>query len=168
MKPSIKLFLVVLLSMLASVAAFAQPIQDNSFQLTKYRTEIGLDLSVPDFTTKTIDAKVMGTSLSGILDYLLESYQQTVYNRKLTKILKEQMPELEYQEFQLTKMQFVSAQKEGDEINLQFTVWLTANKAKIKKANLVFGFKNGVSSSQETNELFDKMSNYVQRREQLQ
>ena len=153
--------------LLASVAAFAQPVQDNSLQQAKYRTEIGLDLSVPNFNTKAIDAKVMGTRLAGVLDYLLETYQQTVYNRKLTQILKEQVPELEYQEFQLTKVQFVSAQKVGEEINIQFTVWLTENKAKIKKATLAFHFKDGVSKSNETNELFSKMSNYVQRREQL-
>ena len=153
--------------LLASVAAFAQPVQDNSLQQAKYRTEIGLDLSVPNFNTKAIDAKVMGTRLAGVLDYLLETYQQTVYNRKLTQILKEQVPELEYQEFQLTKVQFVSAQKVGEEINIQFTVWLTENKAKIKKATLAFHFKDGISESNETNELFSKMSNYVQRREQM-
>ena len=53
--------------LLASVAAFAQPVQDNSLQQAKYRTEIGLDLSVPDFNTKAIDAKVMGTRLAGVL-----------------------------------------------------------------------------------------------------
>lgn len=93
----------------ASLVVFTQLAQSDSFQLAKYRTEIGLDLNVPDYNTKVIDANVMGTRLSGILDYLLESYQQNIYNRKLAQILKEQTPSLEHLEFQLTKIQFVCA-----------------------------------------------------------
>lgn len=87
MKPTF-VVLIVLLSLLASVTAFAQSLQPDSLQQAKYRTEIGLDLSVPTFNTKAIDAKVVGARLVGILDYLLENYQQNVYNREFAQILR--------------------------------------------------------------------------------
>ena len=55
----------------------------------KFRTEIGLDMSVPDFETKMIDADIMGSRLAGILDYMMDNYNQSVYSRKLCQILKE-------------------------------------------------------------------------------
>lgn len=71
--------------LLMSFTSISQPLpmQTDSMRLEKFRTEIGLDLSVPDFETKTIDAEVMGTRLAGILDYMMENYNQSVYNRKL-------------------------------------------------------------------------------------
>ncbi len=82
----------VLTSLLLFVLIFsyAQTEKTDSIMLANYKTEIGLDLTVADFDTKSIDAKVMGTRLAGILDYLIESYKQLIYNRKLCKILKEQ------------------------------------------------------------------------------
>lgn len=151
-----------------STICFAQTKQIDSIRLANYRTEIGLDLTMPDFNTKSIDSVVMGTSLAGIIDYLLENYKQLVYNRKLCKILKEQNQALDNLEFEIAKIQFGGAKKVGDEITLVFTVWTSKNIAKVKQTDLVFHFKNGVSESQATNELFSIMSRYVQQREQLQ
>ena len=119
---------------------------------------------MPDFDTKSIDATVMGTRLAS----LLENYHQSVYERKLYKILKEQNQTLEKLEFEIAKIQFDDANKIGDEITLSFTVWPSKNLAKVKQTELVFHFKDGVSENQATNELFSIMSRYVQRREQLQ
>ena len=146
--------------------SFAQvSTQPNTPARAKYQTEIAMDLTLPDFDTKGIDSTVMGPQLADVLDYLLENYHQTVYNRQLAQILKEQEPSLEYADLYLTKIQFLNAKKEGDEINIWFTVWLAKNSSDIKKINLVFRFKGGVSDSQETNELFGDMSKFVQRRE---
>lgn len=154
---------------LTSLTTFAQhlPVQTDSMRLEKYRTEIGLDMSVPDFETKTFDAKVIGTHLAGIIDYLMKNYNQSVYNRKLCQILKAQVDDLEKLEFELKKIQFVSAKKCDDEITLNFAVWPTKNNANVKKTLITFYFKGGVSDNQGTNELFSMMSKYVLRREQL-
>lgn len=80
--------LIVMLSI--SCLAQAVPVQMDSARVEKYRMEIGLDLSLPDFDIKSIDAKVMGTRLAGILGYLMENYHQVVYDRKLCQILREQ------------------------------------------------------------------------------
>ena len=121
---SIKLVLTTLL-LVFTLSSFAQPlpVQTDSIRLAKYRTEIGLDMSVPDFNTKTIDAKVMGTRLAGILDYLMENYVQPSYSRKICQILKEQVEPLKHVEFELKKIQFVGAVKRGEELTLLFTAW---------------------------------------------
>lgn len=136
-------------------------------RVEKFRTEIGLDMSVPDFETKMIDADIMGSRLAGILDYMMDNYNQSVYSPKLCQILKEQKEPLEHLEFELKKIQFVSATKRGDEITLLFTVCPDKNASKVKLTELVFRFKNGVSESLAINELFSMMSRYVQRREEL-
>lgn len=151
-----------------SMSSFAQTKQTNSIRTANYRTEIGLDLTVPDFETKSIDATVMGTRLAGLLDYLLENYKQLIYNRKFCKILKEQNQALKKIEFEIIKIQFDGTKKVGKEIALTYTVWLGKNIAKVKQTELAFHFKDGVSESQAANELFSMMSRYVQQREQLQ
>lgn len=158
------------LLIIISTLSFAQgaSVQTDSMKLTQYRTVIGLDLTVPDFNTKSIDANVMGTRLAGLLDYLFENYNQLIYNRKLCQILKEQNQTLEKLEFEIVKIQFDGAKKVGGEIILEFTVWPSKNTAKVKQAELVFLFKDGVSESPLTNELFSIMSRYVLQREQLQ
>ena len=94
---------IAILMMLVSLSAYAQnyPALTDSMRLAEYRTEIGLDMSIPDFNTKKIDSKVMGTRLAGILDYMMDNYHQTVYNRKISQILKEQVECLEKLEFDL-------------------------------------------------------------------
>ena len=162
--------LVSILLLLLSSCLFAQhlPVQTDSMRMEKFRTEIGLDMSVPDFEIKMIDANIMGSRLAGIIDYMIDNYNQSVYNRKLCLILKEQVEPLDHVGFELKKLQFVSATKSGNEITLYFTAWLEKNVAKVKQAELVFRFSNGVSDSQLTNELFSRKSRYVQRREALQ
>lgn len=157
----------ILLLLTANVFAQHLPLQTDSMRQEKYRTEIGLDLSVSDFEISIIDANIMGKRPAGILDYLMENYNQSVYNRKLCLILKEQVEPLQKLEFELKKIQFVKAIKSGEEISLLFAAWPDKNAAKIKQTELVFQFKNGVSVSHLTNELFSIMSRYVQARERL-
>ena len=165
----LKALYIIILYLLSALTSFAQiiPVQIDSMRLEKYRTEIGLDLSVPDYDIKTIDSKIMGLRLAGILDYLMDNYNQPVYNRKLCEVLKEQVEPLEKMEFELKKIQYISSKKSGDEITLLFTAWPNKNSARIKQTNLVLNFKNGVSESQMTNELFSMMSRYVKMREEL-
>ena len=66
-----------------------------SDRMAAYREAIGLDITVPDFSTKKIDAKVMGTRLAGILEYLLENYKQASYERQIALIVGEQYEALQ-------------------------------------------------------------------------
>ena len=104
-------FLLILVLMSFPIVGFAQPItaQTDSARRAAYKEKIGLDLSVPDFETKRIDAKVMGERLAGILAYLMENYHQAVYDRKLGLIASEQNEATENVYFQIKKLKFINA-----------------------------------------------------------
>lgn len=102
--------------------AQSKPVMTDSIRNAAYREAIGLDLTVPDFETKKIDAKVMGTRLAGILDYLLENYTQGTYSRQIALILGEQHEALQNKFFNIKKMKFVSAAKKGNELSILMKV----------------------------------------------
>ena len=141
--------------------------QTDSAKIAEYRERIGIDMTVPDFETKKIDAKVMGTRLAGILEYLLENYTQGTYDRLLTRMLGEQVEELKQAYFNIKKMKFVSASKKDNEITILMKVWPDKNTRNVKQVDLTIHFNDGVSESQIANELFSYMSRYVQAREKM-
>ena len=115
--------------MCISILSFAQPVpaQTDSLTRAEMREKIGLDMSVPDFDTKRIDSKVMGSRLAGILDFLMENYQQGVYDKRLSQIASEQNEALENVYFQLKKMKFVNAIKKGNELTILMRADLQKN-----------------------------------------
>lgn len=82
---------------MVSLMGSVQPIyaQSEAARSAEFKEKIGLDMSVSDFDTQKIDAKVMGERLAGILDYLMENYHQAIYDRKLGLIASEQNEALE-------------------------------------------------------------------------
>ena len=126
----------------------------TSDRMAAYREAIGLDMTVPDFSTKKIDAKVMGTRLAGILEYLLENYTQGTYEKLLTRMLGEQVEELKQAYFNIKKMKFVSASKKGNELTILMKVWPDKNTKDVKQVDRTFHLYDGVSESQTANELF--------------
>ena len=122
-------------------------------------------MTVPDFSTKKIDAKVMGTRLAGILEYLLENFHQVIYESYFARILSEQHEALHNKYFDIKKMKFISASKKDNELTILMKIWPDKNTSDVKQADLEFQFNDGVSESQSANELFTFMSRYVQARE---
>ena len=148
-----------------SVSAQTSAISDEARK--EIREKIGLDMTVPDFETKKIDAKVMGTRLAGILEYLLENYKQASYERQIALIVGEQYEALQDTYFYINKIKFVSASKKDNEITILMKVWPDKNTANVKQADLKIHFIDGVSESQSANELFTYMNRYVQAHEKL-
>ena len=163
------LFTLCLLLGATTLAAQSHQTSDISPQpsdrMAAYREAIGLDMSVPDFSTKKIDAKVMGTRLAGILEYLLENFHQVIYESYFARILSEQHEALHNKYFDIKKMKLLSVSKKDNEIIIVYKVWPENNPANVKQAEVMFDFVDGVSESQTTNELFATMSRYVQTRE---
>ena len=161
--------LITLLLLLGALNTNAQfrTAQSDSARQAEYREKIGLDMSVPDFDTKKIDARVMGTRLAGILNYLMENYDQGVLERQLATILSDQVEALDNIYFNIKKVKFLNAKKAGDEITILLKIWPDKNAANVKQADLMFHLINGVSKDQKTNDLFSNISHYVQAREML-
>lgn len=155
--------------MCISILSFAQPVpaQTDSLKRAEMREKIGLDLTILDFETKKIDAEVMGSRLAGILEYMMENYQQSVYDRRLGQIASEQNDALENVIFQLKKMKLVNAVKKGREIIILMRADLQKNAANVKQTDINFRFLNGISESDKVNELFSYISHYVQVKESM-
>lgn len=154
--------IITTLLLLLSAACSAQTSAISDEARKGIREKIGLDMTVPDFSTKKIDAKVMGPRLAGILEFLLENYTQGTYSRLIAQILGEQHEALQNKFFNIKKMKFVSATKKDNEITILMKVWPGKNTKDIKQADLTIHFIDGVSESQSANELFSYMSRYVQ------
>ena len=161
--------IITALMLMASMVGMAQsiPVTTDSIRNAEYREKIGLDLTVPDFDTKKIDGKVMGTRLAGILEFMLENYHQGTYEKQITQMVKEQNEVLENLFFNIKKMKFVSSKKVGNEIIISMRVWPEKNEAKVKQTTLTIRFIDGITESLSSNDMFSSMSRYVQAREQL-
>lgn len=157
----------MLMAPLAMSAQLRTGYQTDSVRNAEYRKKIAIDMSVPDFETKKIDGKVMGTHLASLIEFLLENYHQGTYNMQISEIVKEQNEALEKLYFNIKKMEFVSAKKTGDEINIYMKVWPVKNEAKVKQTVLTIHFKDGVGDNTNVNSLFSSMSRYVQARKEL-
>ena len=164
-----RLFLTTLLLMAAMgmSAQLRTGYQTDSAKIAEYREKIAIDMSVPDFETKKIDGKMMGTHLANLLEFLLENYRQGTYDANISEMVKNQNEALEKHFFSIKKIEFVSAKKTGDEINIYMKVGLAKNTANVKKVYLTIHFKDGIGDNTILNELFCNMSRYVQMREKL-
>lgn len=137
--------IITLLMLMSSLSCFAQSLttQTDSLKRAEMRDKIGLDLLVPDFDTKKIDAKVMSERLAGMLDYLMENYHKAVYGRTLGLIASEQNEAMENVYFQLKKMKFVNAVKKGNDITILMRADLQKNAANVKQTDIVLHFVEG-------------------------
>ena len=96
MKPHMKPYLLTLLLLLSTVSLSAQwrsAKLSEEEKRAEYREKIGIDMSVPDFEVKKIDAKVMGPHLANILTFLMKNYQQGFYVSQLKDIASDQKSE---------------------------------------------------------------------------
>ena len=164
-----KQILILLLLFIGTMAVYPQirTVGSDSERAAEYKKAIGLDMTVPDFDTNKIDAKVMGSRLANLLNYLLENYNQGSYELQITQILGKQNESLQHLYYKIKKMQFAHASKQGDVMTVLMHVWPDKNKAGVNQADLMFRFVDGVSDDQTTNALFSYMSRYVDAQEAL-
>lgn len=139
----------------------------TSDRMAAYREAIGLDMTVPDFSTKKIDAKVMGTRLANILRYLEDNIDQGQYNHWMASVYREQNESHKNVYFVIKKIKLQSITKSGNDIDICYKIWPDENSVQIKQAVISLHFKDGVSESKATNELFSNISHYVQAREKM-
>lgn len=122
-------------------------------------------MSVPDFDTRTINAKVIGDRLAKILTFLQENCTHSSYESRLITIIGNQNEKLSSVPFHIKSLKLVSVSKHGDALTIKYNVQLEKNLANIKKADFTFAFIDGVSEDNNVNELFSVMSHYVQVKE---
>ena len=152
--------LFTLLLLLGATTLYAQklPVKTAEELDAKYKAEmkekLAIDYSMPDYTTKKVDANVMGEHMATMVNTFLERCTQMSYQRPLNKIIGEQVESLKYSDYGIQKMKFVKATKIGNEVTLLFKVWFGKNANGIKQTDMSIRFIDGVSESNTVNELF--------------
>ena len=156
-----KKFLAIILLGLSALTLQAQNNnQEEDAQVVWTRNRIGIDYSIPDFSTKKIDAAIIGDHLADMLTLLQSQYKEGTYYRRLISIMREQ------QDFFLTpkikKFAITEITKEGDMITVQTKFTLAKNEDGIKTLVIPFVFDKGISECYSVNSLFTALSQDVQ------
>ena len=155
-----KLLLISVLS-IAAIAALAQPSPTDDAQTIELREKLGIDYSMPDFSTSKVDGDIIGTRLSRMLNVLLGNQKDHIYRGYLSLILNEIENGLRYVNIDGFKVKEIS--KQGDTICVTLTVKLGRNSSGIRVLDVPMAFIKGVSDSRNVNALFSDLSNYVRR-----
>ena len=144
--------------MLSALSMSAQTITED-YGADKLRQEIGLDYSMPDYSTGKIDPKVIGSRLAKMLTTLERKCSDYVYSQRLSSILCDQIEGLHYVEVE--KFSVSKIEKVGDVITITANTKLGHNPAKLTKAEMVFEFDHGLSDSSSVSSLFAELGRYI-------
>lgn len=156
-----KKFLAIILLGLSALTLQAQNnYQEDDRQIVWTRNRIGIDYSIPDFSTKRIDASIIGDHLADMLTLLRSQYKENAYYRRLISIMREQQDFLVTPE--IKKFVITEITKKGDVITVQTKYTLTKNEESIKTLDIPFVFDKGVSESYSVNSLFMALSKDIQ------
>jgi hypothetical protein len=160
MKSTTKIFMTILLLMTTAMVS-AQRVATTSDAERKElaKKTLALDYSMPDYSVKKIDAKVMGPRLAKILESLCANYTQPRYLNSLSLIQSKQVEGLNYGCIKTMKLENVT--KTGNELTIRFNTILEPNNLNLKKSQLVFHFVDGVSEDTATNDFFCSLCRYL-------
>ena len=153
--------LITLLLLIGTINISAQNAEISKQEQYKreVREKLQLEYSMADYSTSTIDAKVMGSRLAKILETLCENYQQHTNLSALSVIQSSQVEGLSYG--RIKKMKLDEVTKHGNEIIIRFNTKLESNNLNLKKSQIVFRFKEGVSDEISTNDFFSHICRYI-------
>ena len=156
-----KLFLMTMLMLFTQSLSAQTTQQSEDARTVELRQELGIDYSMPDFSTSKIDGKVIGERLAKLLQQLQSKYDSSVLNQYISLIQCEQIENLNYatvEKFHITRIS-----KVGDVITIEAKTKLSNNAAKVKNAKLTFVFDKGVSESTSVNDLFKYLGRYIKK-----
>ena len=145
--------------LMAALCVSAQGAQNDEARKAELRQTIGIDYSMPDFDTSSINEKVIGTRLAKMLKYLDGNTNNYNVYSYLSSIQREQIEGLNYVTVESYKIKNIS--KQGDVITIMLKTKLKQNAKNIKSADLLITFDKGVSESQAANDLFCDLGRFI-------
>ena len=154
-----KLFLMTMLMLFTQSMSAQTTQQSEDARTVELRQELGIDYSMPDFSTSKIDGKVIGERLANLLQQLQEKYDNSVLNQYISLIQCEQIENLNYATVE--KLHITRISKVDDVITIEAKTKLSNNAAKVKNAKLTFVFDKGVSESTSVNDLFKDLARCI-------
>lgn len=134
--------------------------QDEDKEISFTRGRIGIDYSIPDFSTKRIDGSIIGDHLADMLTYLKSNYSHGTCHSRLLSIVREDNEFLISPKIKSFKIQRIK--KEGNVITIDTAVKLTKNSENINSLDIPFVFEKGISQNRNVNHLFTYLSRAVE------
>ena len=133
--------------------------QSEEAKTEELRQELNIDYSMPDYSVKKIDEKIIGSRLAKQLQFLMAHYKEHVINDYLSEILYEQTGDLRYTKVKTLKIQEIS--KHGNTITIRMKASLAPNSLKLSTTEIPMSFVEGVSDSKAVNSIFSYISRYM-------
>ena len=131
-----------------------------SMTLSARTPSLVIDYSMPDFSTGSINGKVIGSRLAKMLT-LLQTYSQDFsWSNRIAAICCEQKDNLVFVTVERFKIKNIS--KHGDVITVTANVRLSKNAAGLKNTDIHMTFDKGISDSQKVNDLFSDLFRYTE------
>lgn len=134
--------------------------QQEDRQIAFTRGRIGIDYSIPDFSTKKIDGSIIGDHLADMLNYLQSNYSTGTCKGKLMSIIRKQYDSLVPPEIKNLKV--IEISKTGYVITVKTKVFLSKNEEGISNLEIPFIFDKGISENWLINNLFVYLSRACQ------
>lgn len=133
--------------------------QSEDAKVIELRQKLGIDYSMPDFSTSKIDGRVIGERLAKMLQLLQSKYDDYLLNQNISLIQCQQIENLNYAIVE--KLNITRISKVGDVITIEAKTKLGNNAAKVKNGKLFLVFNKGVSESTSVNDLFKDLGRYI-------
>jgi len=133
----------------------------GTMSLSAQSSSLAIDYSMSDFSTGSINGKVIGSRLAKMLT-LLQTYSQDFsWSNRIAAICCEQKQRLGYVTVEKFKIKNIS--KHGDVITITANVRLAKNAAGLKNTDIRMIFDKGISDSQKVNDLFSDLFRYTEK-----
>ena len=156
----ISLLILFSIALSAPAQAFAQ---NEDVQAEKWRQKIDLDYTVPDYSVKKPDAKVMGWRLAKILQSLEQNYTQPVYSHYLTMILSHQMSDDSSLYMPIYKLKILNIQKQDSVITVRVKFFSKTEESGKVEQEVQLIFVNSISEDDTVNTLFSELGQYIKK-----
>lgn len=131
-------------------------VEQEDSQIVFTRGRIGIDYSMPDFSTKKINGSIIGDHLADMLKYLESNFSRGACNGKLMSIVRDQEEFIFPPKIKSFKVKKIV--KVGDVITVSTQITLSKNDEGINVMDIPFVFDKGISQERLVNNLFVYLS----------
>ena len=136
-------------------------VQNEDVRTEKWRQKIDLDYTVPDYSIKKPDAKVMGWRLAKILQSLEQNYTQPLYSHYLTMILNHHLNDDSSLYIPIYKLKILNIQKQDSVITVRIKLFSKTKASGKIEQEIPLTFVNSVSEDGIANTLFSELGQYI-------